>query len=113
VTGGGGYWYNPDRWPLRRERDREVAGWLLVALGLLTFGTAAYVLLKYRWILEAPPMAFMGFIVFRGGIHLLKVAVAARLLQQASAQMEAARKPKPAPSRPLAPILARRESAGA
>ena len=56
---------------------REVAGWLLVAIGLVIF-YQSYDQLMRRRIFEAMPLAFIGFIVFRGGIHLLKVAVAAQ-----------------------------------
>lgn len=56
---------------------REVGGWLLVLAGLYLFGQA-YDLLLRRRLFEAVPAVFMGFVVFRGGIHLLKVAVAAQ-----------------------------------
>ncbi len=56
---------------------REIAGWLLILAGLYAFGSA-YVLLLNKRIFEAGPMTFIGFIVFRGGIHILKVAVAAQ-----------------------------------
>jgi hypothetical protein len=80
---------------------REVAGWLLVGLGLFVF----YV--SYLWltadpghfILEAGPIAFIGFVIFRGGIHLLKVAVAARVCLQAQDRL----RPPPAPPRPARP----------
>ena len=62
--------------------SREVAGWLLI-LGGLFFFLAAYNLLLNRRVFEAGPLVFVGFIVFRGGIHLLKVAVAARICTQA------------------------------
>jgi len=63
--------------------SREIIGWLLVALGIAAFGMG-FVFLTNRRIFEAAPMAFMGFIIFRGGVHLVKVAVAARLCQTAS-----------------------------
>jgi hypothetical protein len=56
---------------------REIAGWALVVTGLFAFYTAYDLLLRKR-VFEASPVVFIGFIVFRGGIHLLKVAVAAQ-----------------------------------
>ena len=67
---------------------REIAGWLLVLLGVYML-IGCYSLLanvnNQSRILEAGPMAFIGFIVFRGGIHLLKVAMAARVCLHAQA----------------------------
>ena len=63
---------------------REIAGWLLVLLGLMFF-FVAYVFCQEQGagqvnpIFEAFIMAIVGIFVFRGGIHLLKVSVAARL----------------------------------
>jgi hypothetical protein len=57
--------------------SREIAGWLLVLAGLYAF-VVAYDLLLSKRIFEAAPMVFIGFIVFRGGVHVLKVAVAAQ-----------------------------------
>jgi hypothetical protein len=64
---------------------REVLGWMLVLVGLFVFYVCASVLLgePEPLILEAVPLTFIGFIIFRGGIHLLKVAVAARISLQA------------------------------
>lgn len=56
---------------------REVGGWALVLFGLVQF-VLAYDLLLSKRVFQAGPVVFIGFIVFRGGIHLLKVAVAAR-----------------------------------
>ncbi|QVL32942.1 hypothetical protein KIH39_03220 [Telmatocola sphagniphila] len=61
--------------------SREIAGWILVGLGIAIFGFAFVMLLTSRWIVESGPIIFSGFIVFRGGIHLLKVALAARICQ--------------------------------
>ena len=64
---------------------REVAGWLIVGVGLLLIFVAYYMLSDTYppRILEAWPMVIAGVFVFRGGIHLLKVAVAARVCLQA------------------------------
>jgi hypothetical protein len=61
---------------------REVAGWVLMVLGLWLF-YQSYALLMNRMIIQSGPTVLMGIVVFRGGIHLLKVAVAARVCQQA------------------------------
>jgi hypothetical protein len=59
---------------------REIAGWILVLLGLFLFFIA------FVWIAADPPLflrvpipTVLGIFLFRGGIHLLKVAVAARV----------------------------------
>ncbi len=57
--------------------SRELAGWALIAAGLWQFWNT-YMLLTNRRIFEAGPSAFIAFVVFRGGLHLLKVAVAAQ-----------------------------------
>ena len=63
---------------------REIAGWLLVLLGLYLFFVCYLMLLSDPpYILEAPLLTVIGVFIFRGGIHLLKVAVAARVCQQA------------------------------
>jgi hypothetical protein len=73
---------------------REIAGWLLVALGLyLMFIT--FVLISDNLVLEAGPLGIIGVVVFRGGIHLLKVAVAARLCSQARETVAIAAKTPP------------------
>ena len=61
---------------------REVAGWVLMVLGLWLF-YQSYAFLMNRMIVQSGPTVLMGIVVFRGGIHLLKVAVAARVCQQA------------------------------
>jgi hypothetical protein len=57
--------------------SREIAGWTLILFGLACFWTA-YVLLMNKLFFQAGPTVFMGFIIFRGGVHVLKVAVAAQ-----------------------------------
>jgi len=61
---------------------RELGGWLLICLGLLCFGVV-WRFCKQHYVLESVPMTFIGMILFWGGIHLLKVAIAARVCQQA------------------------------
>jgi hypothetical protein len=60
---------------------RELGGWLLVVLGLLVFGLCILFLQNahYPRVIEVGPLLVIGIFVFRGGIHLLKVAVAARI----------------------------------
>jgi hypothetical protein len=66
---------------------REVAGWTLVAIGLLIFGWAILLLTFANGVLQSGPLVLAGIFVFRGGIHLLKVAVAARICTEAAAEM--------------------------
>lgn len=69
---------------------REIAGWILVGLGLYLFLVCFSLLIDASnrdWLLEAGPLTFIGFVVFRGGIHLLKVATAARVCLQAQAEL--------------------------
>ena len=65
---------------------REIAGWLLVALGLVAFWTVYEMSLQYH-IFELIPMMVVGIFLFRGGIHLLKVAVAARACREAQRRL--------------------------
>jgi antibiotic biosynthesis monooxygenase (ABM) superfamily enzyme len=71
---------------------RELMGWLLVLAGLYLLVVCLALLLSPEpSILEAPLVSLIGIVVFRGGIHLLKVAVAARVCMQT--QMEIKREP--------------------
>jgi hypothetical protein len=56
---------------------RELGGWALVLLGIYAF-FLAYHFCLIRQIFEAWPITVFGIFLFRGGIHLLKVAIAAR-----------------------------------
>ncbi len=60
---------------------REAAGWVLLAAGLATFGLVYDFLLKRR-LFEAGPLLVVGIVVFRGGVHLLKVALAVRAARE-------------------------------
>lgn len=79
---------------------REIAGWGLVALGLFMFYLCYVMLMGFpdpatgqprRMVWEAGQWSIVGIIVFRGGIHLLKVAVAARVCMQAVDEISAER----------------------
>lgn len=78
---------------------REIAGWGLVVLGLWLFATVLD-FLRNRWIFEGAILSAVGIFVFRGGIHLLKVAVAARVCRQTADEL-AAPAPKAAVARPV------------
>ena len=62
---------------------REIAGWALIAVGMYGFYLAMYVYLPAGKYIESIPAVIIGLMVFRGGIHLLKVAVAARVCRRA------------------------------
>lgn len=81
---------------------REIAGWLLVLGGLyFLLGSVSLVLSQPSWVFSAANITVIGIFVFRGGIHLLKVAMAARL---ASAPQPQPERPKPPLSRNAAPV---------
>jgi hypothetical protein len=90
---------------------REVAGWALLVLGLFMFYLSYHMLIGYpdpvtglprRMVLEAGQWSVVGIIVFRGGIHLLKVAVAARVCMQAVDEISG---DKVGPARPTRPPM--------
>lgn len=60
---------------------REVVGWALVLVGLILFGEACLFVVNKR-VVSAGPFLLAGFVVFRGGLHLVKVATAARACRQ-------------------------------
>ena len=66
---------------------REFIGWALVALGVAIFLWAGVLLARYHGVFEAGPLTIAGIFVFRGGIHLIKVAVAARVCTDAAAEV--------------------------
>jgi hypothetical protein len=60
---------------------RELAGWSLLFLGIYVF-FLAYSLALQRALFELWPVTIFGIFIFRGGIHLLKVAIAARSISE-------------------------------
>lgn len=79
---------------------RELGGWLLVLVGLFLFYKCLFLLVEERppGIIEVIPLTVIGIIVFRGGIHLLKVAVAARICARTPERLDS-RSSGSAPSR--------------
>src|SRR5437868_2879095 len=67
---------------------REIMGWILVGLGLFLFYMCVVLFFNYM-VIQVGPLFVIGIVVFRGGIHLLKVAVAARICLQAQGKTEA------------------------
>ena len=75
---------------------RELVGWLLLGTGMAAFAVCYLVFLLNRRVIEAAGLGFIGFTVFRGGLHLLKVAVAARAAREATPAVAAATSRRPA-----------------
>ena len=59
---------------------REVIGWILVLAGLNIF-RICFDYLNQALVVEGFVVAVMGVVLFRGGLQLVKVAVAARALR--------------------------------
>jgi hypothetical protein len=71
---------------------REIAGWLLVGLGLYAFWLV-YQMAEAHMFITIWPFAIFGIFVFRGGVHLLKVAIAARICREAQQRLYPAAPP--------------------
>jgi hypothetical protein len=92
---------------------REVAGWVLLVLGLYLFYLCYRRVGDAHWIVEGWVLALVGIILFRGGIHLLKIAVAARVCLEAEDRPELGQPvaaPGPASARGPAQTLPGRRS---
>lgn len=68
---------------------REVAGWVLLALALYLF-YRSYALLtdENHYVLEGGTLTVIGIFLFRGGIQLLRIAVAAQVCREAQERLE-------------------------
>lgn len=78
----------------------ELAGWLLLAGGGGCL-VRCYLLIEDSRLFQAAPLMIVGIIIFRGGIHLLKVAVAARICVLAKERTDQEGAGKPAVRKPL------------
>lgn len=78
---------------------REFAGWVLILIGLGIFFLAVSLVLNQH-IFHAGFLTGIAFIIFRGGIHLQKVAVAARICMAAQEKVNAARPGRSGAERP-------------
>jgi hypothetical protein len=66
---------------------RELAGWLLVGLSLYLFLEVYVLLIQDNKYVQTAPIVLMAIFLFRGGIQLLRVAVAARICMQVQEQV--------------------------
>jgi len=67
---------------MTRYWSREIAGWVLLVLGLGIF-YLCFAFLAQQLVVQALPLTVIGIFVFRGGLHLLKIAVAAEVCLEA------------------------------
>ena len=75
---------------------REIAGWLLVLAGLyFCLISVSMMTANPSLVFSAIPIATIGIFVFRGGIHLLKVAMAARVAMAFHQKREPAKRALP------------------
>jgi hypothetical protein len=66
---------------------REVVGWVLIALGVYVFFRAFILLTEgHQFMLEGGTITLIGVVLFRGGIHLLKIAVAAHICMEGNGE---------------------------
>jgi hypothetical protein len=92
---------------------REAAGWVLLGIGLAAFAVCYFVFLLQRQIISAIVLGLIGFAIFRGGMHLLKVAMAARAAREAGRLPNLPKAPRAItmplagshPGRPRKPVL--------
>ena len=76
---------------------RELFGWILMALGVYVLFRALLLLTAgNQFMLEGGTVTVIGIVLFRGGIHLLKIAVAARICLEGDPELAAANRRGPA-----------------
>lgn len=60
---------------------REIIGWLLMLIGLMAFFFTWRFYINRSLVIEGMELTIIGFILFRSGLQLVKVAVAARAIR--------------------------------
>jgi hypothetical protein len=60
---------------------RELLGWALIIMGLF-FVRSAFEFLETQKVVEASVTVLAASFVFRGGIHLVKMSIAARVVER-------------------------------
>ncbi|MFO0936949.1 MAG: hypothetical protein U0798_10590 [Gemmataceae bacterium] len=73
---------------------REILGWLLLVVGLVTFLLAAVQVLAEHAACSGLVLTGIGYVIFRGGLHLIKVAVAARAAAEGRGTLPTATPPR-------------------
>jgi hypothetical protein len=87
---------------------REIAGWVLVGVGLGAFALCYVWFLLQNHIVSGVIFGFIGLTVFRGGMAMLKLAVASRAARDVQRDMAA----QAAPVRKVRPQLGTSQPAG-
>jgi hypothetical protein len=87
---------------------RELAGWLLLGAGLGVFVLCYSQFLLNGLVVQAVIFGFAGRAIFRGGLALLKLAVASRAARDVKREMAATA----APVRQVRPQLGSSQAAG-
>lgn len=72
---------------------RELSGWLLIGMAMLGF-VVVYEMGVGHLLAEMWVIAVISLVVFWGGVQLLKVAIAARICQQAQDRLYPAKNDK-------------------
>jgi len=72
---------------------RELAGWLLLGAGLGAFVLCYVQFLLNGLVIQGVICGMIGFVIFRGGLAMLKLAVASRAARDVKREMAAAAEP--------------------
>ncbi|MGL6073208.1 MAG: hypothetical protein ACRC8S_03495 [Fimbriiglobus sp.] len=80
---------------------REIMGWVLLGTGLAAFAVCYFVFLLSRRIVEAVGLGIIGITIFRGGMGMLRVSMAARAARELDAQPKMPEKPLVKPTQSI------------
>jgi hypothetical protein len=82
---------------------REIIGWVILVLGLIVFYECFVLLVSTPpRIIQVIPLTFMGFILFRGGLAMLRTSTAGLICLRAQKQLDDGIEPvgRKGPARP-------------